>query len=168
MNLDLRPGAASDRPAIMAIAASWPTHFVDEGLRQIERDFKTHKATVATVQGRVVGFLIWSTNGEKMELLWLAVDPRSGRRRIGTSLVSSVLAEARTEDEVFLKTATTDSVVPGTLFEGSAYSATNEFFKTLGFDETARIERYWGPQNHALVMTKRLRDIPGGHMRRRD
>lgn len=156
MTESIRPAVPADLPAVLDIARTWPAHFVDEGLREIERDFQHGDTRLAIFDNTTVGFVIWMTDGVAMELRWLAVARSYVRRNIGSELVAAALAEIRTEKKVFLLTATLDSLIPGTAFEASGYQATNSFFGRLGFQPTGIIRQHWGPANHAQIMAKEI------------
>lgn len=155
-SISIRPAIPGDLKAVMEIVSAWPAHFVDAGKEMIVRDFAAHRSAVATIDGRVAGFLNWRTDGEEMELLWLAVAPDVVRCGVATALVKYVMQRATTERHVFLLTATTDSNIPGTAFEGQQFAATNAFFEKLRFAEEKVLPSYWGEQNHALQMGRSL------------
>ena len=111
--------------------------------------------------GRLLGFVIWKTDGRELELLWLAVAPSAARTGIGRRLVEAVLSRLTTEERVFLKTAALDSTIPGTNFSGAAFASTHQFFAALGFSPTARLNDYWGKGSHMLVFEKQIR--PSDH-----
>lgn len=155
-----------DVEEVLGIAKAWPTHFVAEGIRQIDRDLLQHQALIATVlvpkvskskHEVVAGFIIWRAEGKQAELLWMAVRPELGHRGIGRQLVERFLAEVKAYERVVLRTATTDSEIPGTDFHGKSYSATHRFFESVGFQDEEVIRSYWGPTNHCLLMRMRSR-----------
>jgi len=152
----LRMARSHDWPSLLVLIREWPTHYVEAAIPRIEADFTRGHAFVWEEDGRILGFMIWDTNGSEIEMKWLAVSPTATRRGIGSALVNAVLDSATTERRVFLLTATTDSVIPGTRFDGSAYADTIRFFERLGFRRARVLNQFWGAGNHALILDKLL------------
>jgi ribosomal protein S18 acetylase RimI-like enzyme len=153
----IRNAAASDLPAILAIARSWPAHFVAQGIDAIAADFATANRVVAVAEDdRILGFAIWSVEVEEAELLWLAVHPTNSRQRVGTALVGEVVARAKGARSLIARTATLDSAIPGTALDGAEFSGTHEFFFSLGFAPVEVVRGYWSATNHAMTMRREL------------
>lgn len=151
----LREGTSSDWPEIERIIRAWPTHFVEKVIPLVREDFFRHQTILcANSKGQLLGFSIWRTDGCELELLWIAVEPSQVGIGIGRSIVQAVLCQRSHEHRVFLRTATTDSIIPDTSFNGAAYEATHRFFQNLGFIFGARHEGYWGAQNHMIEFEK--------------
>mgnify|MGYP003334720105 CR=1 FL=1 len=150
----IRAANPQDLMDILAILNEWPKHFVGPARSMVTDDFNNHRTLIFENHGTVEGFLIWREIDGKIEALWLAVMPHCCNHGIGRSLMNALFAIALPEQEIFLLTATTDSVVPNTTFDGPAYAATIRFFLGLGFKEIATVPNYWGPGNHCLVMAK--------------
>jgi len=148
--------APSDLPEILEVVRAWPTHFVPAAIPMVESDFTKGKALVWKDSSHVVGFAIWDTDGNEMELKWLAVAPRCIRRGIGSALVRAFLDEATTERRAFLLTATTDSSIPGTDFNASLFHSTHHFFANHGFRRERRLDSLWSPTNHADLFVRDL------------
>ncbi len=104
--------------------------------------------------GDVVGFLMWDERPHETELLWMAVHPQAKGNHVGSALLSNCLAGLDPSKPVYLLTATTDSKIPGTAFDGTAYEATERFFSQRGFVPAEVRKSYWGPMNHCLVMRR--------------
>jgi len=152
---ELRNSLPSDWEEIERLIRAWPTHFVEKAVELAYQDFHRHHAIVCDGgDGRLLGFVIWNTDGRELELIWMAVDPLYTRRGIGSGIVRAVLCHRTTENRVFLRTASTDAVIPGTSFDSSAYRGTNKFFSHLGFIEAGRITDFWGSGDHCLIMEK--------------
>lgn len=154
----IRNADSDDLHQIMSIVDKWPTHFVDAAKPMIEGDFHNHKTFMAEVDREAVGFLIYSCTSEEIEVLWMAVSPNHKRKGIGTTLLRRVLDTLTTQRRVYLKTSTTDSVIPGTQFSGPAFEETTKFFQSLGFVQDTVHRKYWGDQNHCAVMVRMLRN----------
>jgi ribosomal protein S18 acetylase RimI-like enzyme len=152
----LRDGTPDDWPEVERLLRSWPTHFVQEAIPLAEQDFIKHRTLVCEAEnGGLLGFMVWSTDGKELELLWSAVEPTEAGKGIGSAIVRAVLAERRQERRAFGRTATVDSQIPGTTFDGGAYVATHRFFERLGFRLTTRHDGYWGPTNHMVIIEMR-------------
>lgn len=152
----LRAARRDDWPALLKLIRQWPTHFVESAMSAIEADFRRTRTFVWEENGQIVGFMIWSTDGYDIEMKWLAVSPTATGRGIGSALVNAVLESASTERRIFLFTATTDSVIPGTAFDGSAFANTIRFFERLGFRRVGLLRDFWGQHNHALSLEREL------------
>jgi tRNA-dependent cyclodipeptide synthase len=152
----LRPALPTDLQDIIRLAQAWPTHFVPAAIPLIEADFATGHTIVWQEATGLSGFVIWDTDGDEMELKWLAVAPRAIGNGIGSSLVNAALKSATTERRVILYSATTDSIIPGTFFNAALYDFTHRFFVRNGFHEERRLESFWSPTNHALLFVREL------------
>lgn len=151
----LREGHDSDWPEIERLIRAWPTHFVEAAIPLAREEFFQHKTILCDDgNGKVLGFMTWRTDGHEMELLWMAVDPAHARAGVCTSVVKALLCQRRRERRIFGRTATLDSVIPGTQFSGRAYEPTYRFFERFGFKFTTRHEGYWSPTNHMIVLEK--------------
>jgi tRNA-dependent cyclodipeptide synthase len=151
----LREGRESDWPEIERLLRAWPTHFVEAAIPLAREEFLQHKTLLCDGgNGKVLGFMTWRTDGQEMELLWMAVDPAHAREGVCTSVVKAVLCQRRRERRIFGRTATLDSTIPGTQFSGQAYEPTYRFFERFGFKFTTRHEGYWSPTNHMIVLEK--------------
>ncbi len=152
----IRTGTPADWPEIERLIRAWPTHFVAEALPQVRADFDNGSTTLCDDgTGRVLGFMVWKTDGAEMELLWMAVDPAFARKGVCRSVVQAVLCERGTERRAFLRTATLDSVIPNSGFSGAAYASTYRFFERLGFRLGKRHDGYWGSSNHMIEIERR-------------
>lgn len=154
--IGIREAHADDLPAILAIVTNRPAHFVAAAQPLICTAFSEHRTLVCVEKETLLAFLIWSSSRSEIELLWLAVAPGHEHRGMGTALVRAVMETATTQSRVFLRTATTDSTIPGTTFNGTAYSHAIRFFESLNFAQEARVEGYWSPTNHCLIMSQPL------------
>ena len=151
----IRIGTPGDWPEIERLIRAWPTHFVAEALPQVRADFDNCSTTLCEDgTGRVLGFMVWRTDGAEMELLWMAVDPAFARQGVCRSVVQAVLCERGPERRVFGRTATLDSIIPNSGFSGAAYASTRRFFEGFGFRLGKRHEKYWGPTNHMIEIER--------------
>lgn len=151
-----RLGRPQDIEGVAQIVSAWPSHFVNTATMYIQRDFSEQQSAIFEEGGRAIGFIVWSSTALDIEVLWVAVHPLHVRKGVGTKLVDYVLSRRTTQMNVLVKTATEDSVIPGTEFDGSAYAGTDLFFRSQGFERICRITSYWGPENHCYLMHRRV------------
>lgn len=156
MSFQLREAGPADLEEILSIARSWPSHFTLQGLEAIAADFARSAAMVALEDGRTAGFILWTGSLDIVEILWIAVHPRHVRRGVGTALVEEVVRRSSGAREAIVKTATEDSEIPGTDLDGASFRGTHEFYQKLGFVPVDMMKGYWGPRNHALVLSRSL------------
>ena len=156
MSFQLREAGPADLEEVLSIARSWPSHFTQQGLEAIAADFSCSPAMVVLEDGRTAGFILWTKSLDTVEILWIAVHPRHVRRGIGTTLVEQVIARSSDAEKAIVKTATVDSQIPGTDLNGDSFRGTHEFYHKLGFAPVEVLKGYWGPQNHALVLSRDL------------
>ncbi len=151
----IRESTTEDEAVVRDLISAWPTHFVKAAESLVMNDFRRGKTFICEDQGSPLGFLIWTENQADIELLWLATHPTAIRKGIGRTLVAAVEARATSQRRFFLKTASTDSVIPGTTFDGPSYRGTHDFFTKLGYKPFELIPNGWGKGNHCLIMEKK-------------
>jgi GNAT superfamily N-acetyltransferase len=161
LNIALRSASPSDLHPILEIAKAWPTHFVAAGIAAIHEAFQNNSGIIAQCGVEVVGFLIWKADDKSAELLWMAVRKDLTRRGIGSRLVWALEARLETGTTILVKTATSDSSIPGTAFDASGFSETIRFYEAVGFLPKVLLPEHWGPTNHALLMELKTPRIPG-------
>lgn len=152
----IRRGTQHDLRHVLQVVASRPSHFAPASYPLIEADFRKLPSYVWENNGTLAGFIVWMKSASELELLWLAVDPEAAGTGIGGKLVDAAMSEVTTQHVILLKTASPDSEIPGTRFSGAAYKGTIEFFVHRGFQEACRLESYWGPRNHCVVLYRLL------------
>lgn len=130
----IRRGGAEDLEAVGAIQAASPGAAHWKTADYLEQDFR-----VAAVGNRVVGFLVMRTvAADEHEILNLAVVPECRRLGVARELVSSALADLR--GTVFLEVRESNL-------------GAQKFYKSLGFQELSRRQRYYdSPPETAIVM----------------
>jgi ribosomal protein S18 acetylase RimI-like enzyme len=151
---EVRRAEPSDLRGIISIISSLPGYFVTAAGDAVRRSFPESNTAVAVRRNRIVGFLMWRTDGVKIEILWAGVRSEEQRRGVGTAMFEALLEAVISETEVFVLTATPDSNIPGTQFDGSLYAGTADFYKRLGFKEIEILRGHWGEENHALKMAR--------------
>lgn len=149
----LREGGLTDFPAVELVLRSLPKYYIEGAIPHILEDMNTSQLVLAEVGSETAGFMAWrDTDAATTELLWMAVLPRFWSEGIGTRLVRYAIGKSRHSSRVFLRTASPDSVIKGTSFDGKAYVRTIKFFEHIGFIRKAVLLDYWGPDNHCLLM----------------
>lgn len=135
----LRPATAADLPALLDIE-----HKSFSRPRWTAADFLHDACTVAELDGRVVGFLVWSEvfpgdskNPPEREILNLAVAPEYRRRGVGAALLTH---ELRVRAHYFLEVRESNL-------------AAQRLYRRFGFSEIARRPNYYqSPSERAIVM----------------
>lgn len=146
-------GAPAHRDEALSIIDLLPDYFLPRVRDEIDPLFLSKPWLVSLDDaGQVAGFLVWDERASETELLWMAVHPSAQGRSIGSALLSACFQCIDLSKPVFLLTATTDSKIPGTAFDGTAYEKTYQFFASRGFVRVEVRQSYWGPENHCLVM----------------
>lgn len=152
----VRLARPDDLPAVLSLVAQRSRHFATTAIPEVAAAFATSHAFLWDDGGAIAGFLVWSRQGNIIELQWMSVAKSASGHGIGSALVHAVVSNAASSSRVFLLTATPDSVIPGSAFDGGAYIETIRFFEHLGFRISARHDRFWGPQNHAYELERWL------------
>ncbi len=97
--IQIRDATSADYEAMLSVARSLPEWFNEIGLREMARDFATHRGLVAvdiTDTGeRVVGFATWlpssdSPEANLAEITWLGVAREFQGQGIGRRLVEAL------------------------------------------------------------------------------
>jgi ribosomal protein S18 acetylase RimI-like enzyme len=84
---ELRPLTSDDFDAAMAIALSLPEWFNEIGIKEIMEALPQQAGAVAEVDGDVVGWVTWASEGDLGEIAWIAVSPDQHRHGIGARLI---------------------------------------------------------------------------------
>jgi ribosomal-protein-alanine acetyltransferase len=132
--VQVRPAMRDDVAAIERVQAASP-----DAAQWDAADYLQHRCTIATVKGRVTGFLaVRTTTPGENEILNLAVDPAQRRRGIARRLLRDALSAA--PGEWFLDVRESNS-------------AAQTLYKSLGFSPVGRRENYYAePCEAAIVM----------------
>ena len=132
--ISIRPAAESDLDEIWRIqSVSLPA------VQWNVADYLRHECLVATVDGRLAGFVVARrTAPDEMEILNAAVDPPYRRRGVARSLVQQLVAQYR--GTVYLEV------------RQSNYAA-QKLYHSLGFEVIGvRRDYYTSPVESAIVM----------------
>ncbi len=128
--------ADADHAAVLELARALPEWFNAGGLEEIARDLPKQSGAVATEAGRVVGWVMWSPEGESsLNLTWIGVEKAMQRRGIGSELLQAMVRAAKEAGarEVFVSTVA-DTV------EYEPYERTRAFYRASGFEDY-RVDR---------------------------
>lgn len=151
MTIPIRFGKPNDLRDVRAIAEAWPQLFVERGVAALCEDFNEGPAFVASDEGELTGFSIWRDALLERELLWLAVRPADLRRGVGSALVGAGLRGLAPGTRCFVKVATPDSRIPGTLFDPAGFEPARALYQKLGFAPGAVLRDHFGPENHVQI-----------------
>ena len=90
---------------VMAIVKQWPTSFTPEAYGLIRADFLEQKSFVSRSMktGKIVGFVIFSTNAYEVELIWMAVEKNDCRHGVATNLVEEVISGTEQQKIIIAK-----------------------------------------------------------------
>ena len=159
--LSVSPLLASDIDAAIAVAELRPEYFVPAGVAEIRYSMQHDPGAVARDDaGNVIGFLTWTVRRDETELMWMAALPSAATACVSKRLFQYCFERIDLSKRVYLCTATTDSVIPDTLFNARKFERTIALFEAYGFSRTEIRPSYWGPKNHCLVMDLDARRSP--------
>jgi ribosomal protein S18 acetylase RimI-like enzyme len=153
---EVREYTAADRePAVEAIIES--TLFDSEGAEFLRSVFDAHLAAgsesrclVATVAGRLVG-VVYARPEEATDRVWdltmIGVRAEAQGDGIGRALMRRVEEGLAAEGQrlVLVRTSGTERFAP-----------TRAFYRSLGYDEVARIAEYWTVDDDLVVFRRAL------------
>lgn len=146
-NLDpTRDAAACD-----AIIEGLPDFFgIPEANAECARAVRAQAGAVADLHGEIVGFLTWQTQGPGAEITWMAVRADERGSGHGRALVTALVDLLRDQGvrELSVKTLSERHPDPG-------YAGTRAFYAALGFTPARELD-VWGPDNPAVLMSRRL------------
>lgn len=93
--MQLRKATEQDKKEAMKIAQDLKEWFNPEGIKNMKTDFIFNKLVVARDKGKVFGFLCYSSNCGKMELIWMGIKRDAQRKGIGEKLLKWLEKEAK-------------------------------------------------------------------------
>lgn len=152
----VRPLSAADANTCDQIILSLPHHFGHEGgRRQCAHDVRTNPGLVATIDERVVGFLVVQHHlASSAEITWMAVHAAHRRRGIGQALVERLCAQLAAEGcRLLLVFTLASSVTEDRVADG--YAGTRAFYQAQGFIPARELPGYW-PGSTALLLVRPL------------
>ncbi|HEY8345834.1 MAG TPA: GNAT family N-acetyltransferase [Symbiobacteriaceae bacterium] len=158
--IHIRDATTADYEAMLSVARSLPEWFNERGLREMARDFLTHRGLVAVcirdTSEKVVGFATWlqssdSPEANVAEITWLGVAREFQGQGIGRRLVEALADRCRKAGLSVLQVSTlADSV------DYAPYVGTRAFYRRLGFRDWRVDVAYYGPDEDRLVLRKEL------------
>jgi len=158
MRFEFHEVTEKDRDGITLLLRDIPEAFTPRGCTLCLRDVYAHNALVATCGDDLCGIVAWATFATEVEFLWLAVAKRYRRQGLATRLFEHVESLAESDRQVLLaKTADAGTLPPRLGLSRDNYRSTMAFLVGYGFEWCARIPNYFGPDNAAILMIKRLR-----------
>jgi [ribosomal protein S18]-alanine N-acetyltransferase len=130
----IRPGGPEDLDAVEAIQYCSP-----EAARWDPPDYLAYDFRVATIGGKVAGFLVVRRVApDECEILNLAVAPEHRRKGVARALVEAAIQDRR--DTFFLEVRESNT-------------AAQAFYKSMGFQGVSRRREYYqSPLESAIVM----------------
>jgi GNAT superfamily N-acetyltransferase len=147
-HLEVRPLAIGDAPTCDQIILSLPRHFgYETGRAACAQAVRTSEGWVATLDGRVVGFLtVQPQNATTVEITWMAVHAERRGQGIGRRLIERLRQETQAQGYRLLLVSTLapsyEGDTEGPVEEG--YAATRAFYHTVGFLDICEVPLYWG------------------------
>lgn len=96
---------------------------------EIPADIKVQKGFVAVENGKVVGFITYTSNNAIGELGWIGVDPNYQKKGIGRKLVKKI-------EQEFKKAGINEMIVETVGWSKPAYpcyATTRKFYRAVGF-----------------------------------
>jgi GNAT superfamily N-acetyltransferase len=79
----------------MKVAANLEEWFSEQGLKNMRVDFELNNLIVAKENGRVSGFLCWTSYSGKILLMWMGVKKEFQRKGVGQKLLTWLENEGR-------------------------------------------------------------------------
>ena len=142
-----------DLPACARILQSLPEWFgIPAANAAYIRSLADLPTFVARCQADVVGFAALKPhNPGSIEVYVIAVDPGHHRQGIGRGLLRHAEEWSRARGYRWLHVKTLGPSRPD-----RSYAQTRRFYADMGFDPLFETECFWGPENPALVLVKRL------------
>jgi len=159
--LRIRQTVEEDYESILEVAEKLRTiddkkgWFTEEARKKfIPRDLRTQKGFVAEEDGKIVGFITYTTEKNNAEIGWIGVDPDYHRKKIGRLLVERVENDLRGIGVVALRveTPTKEEGI------GSSYEGTYKFYESCEFEvEKTRFIESEGIKTQMAILNKSLK-----------
>lgn len=150
---EIRRLRSADGVGCEQIARALPGWFgIEEEIRNLRRAAETSEGFVATIEGKVVGFVTLQTEfPESMELTWMAVDPLAYRQGVGRELIEAAihLAQVREVELLLVKTL-------ADMHSSPKYAQTRRFYEAMGFRRLTVLPEHWNPANLCLLLVRSL------------
>ena len=93
--MQLRKATEQDKKESIKIAQNLKEWFNKKGLNNMKIDFKLNNLVVARDKDKVSGFLCYTSNCGKMQLIWMGVKRDAQERGIGKKLLKWLEKESK-------------------------------------------------------------------------
>jgi len=129
--------------------------FTEEARKKfIPLDIRVQKGFVAEEDGKVVGFITYTTYDYNPIIGWIGVDPDYHRKGVGKALVERVENELKGigAEMLSVETPTKEEGI------GSSYEGTYKFYEAMGFEvERTRVIESEGIRTNMAILKKSLK-----------
>lgn len=127
--MHIREIVQSDWKDILVIVKNLRGWFDNVALTfEIPNDLKFHYGLVAETDGKIIGFLTYSSHEGEVYISWLGVDPASQMQGAGKALILTLEDILKKEGIDRLKVETLSETI-----EYEPYEKTRAFYKKMGF-----------------------------------
>lgn len=149
----MRPLAAADAEACVAIVEALPDHFTSDVPAKLRADLRRHGGYAVDDGDQVAGFAVVRRAGLAAEIVWAAVQPDRRGTGVGTALVEAVLHRLHAGGVRVVEVKTLD---PSSAYE--PYRATRAFWQARGFVHLDSVDPFpgWQPGNPAGIYVAAL------------
>ena len=157
--MHVRRATVDDFQAMMRVASCLHPKWFDAFAicSSLPLDLRIHRGFVAKEEGRVVGFVTYTSNEGEVKISWIGVDPGLHRHGIGTMLIRAVEEQLGGMGIEYLRV---DTVAESTQYE--PYEMTRAFYERMGFtvERVREIEsKDGGGRFHLATYLKRLSGV---------
>ncbi|MDI6806761.1 MAG: GNAT family N-acetyltransferase [Candidatus Aenigmarchaeota archaeon] len=137
--MKIRKSTEKDFAGMMEVAKRlYPTWFDKTAINEsMPVDLKIHKGYIAEEDGKIVGFITYTSDKGKIEISWIGIDPNYQRRGIGSKLLKRLESGLR---QIGVKELRVKTVAESTIYK--PYDQTRAFYRKMGF-EVEKVEKVW-------------------------
>jgi GNAT superfamily N-acetyltransferase len=143
----VRHAVTADAIRCRSITAGLTDHFSSEDADKIAADLTDHESWIVARDDVVVGFGVVDRRSDRVaEILWLAIEARSRRRGLGTTLLDAIATELAATGVRTVEVKTLDASAGYPPYEG-----TRRFWESHGFVQVDTVDPMpgWRPGNPA-------------------
>jgi N-acetylglutamate synthase-like GNAT family acetyltransferase len=126
--MKIRKANEKDKEKALGIAKELKEWFTPEAIKNMKVDFSLNNLIVALEGNKIIGFLCYSTNSGKMQIVWIGVARNQQRKGVGRELLNWIEEKAKELDMHSIEAETLpdeDDYKP--------YKQTREFYYKNGF-----------------------------------
>ena len=150
--MQLRKATEQDKREAIKIAQNLKEWFNKEGIRNMKIDFKFNNLVVMRDKGKVSGFLCYTTNCGKMQLIWMGVRKDMQQKGIGEKLLKWLEKEAKRYKLYSIEVETLPDEE-----DYEPYKKTRAFYYKNGFKRILYKEARVKEWNDQIVLEKRIK-----------